>query len=259
MGTKPAISVLERREQISRFVEKKSRVSVNEISERFAVSMVIARKDLDELSAQGKIQRVRGGALHIAHAPPEPPVIQRLEDHSTEKEQIGRAAATLVCESETIFLGSGSTILEVAKNLPSCKGLTIITNSLPVLNVLADVSDISVVAIGGMFRKNELSFSGYISEDILSKLHVNKVFIGVRAIDIKHGITNDFLGEMTTDRAIINCGEEVIVVADHTKCGRVSTAFIAPISVVTTLITDQGIPTGFSQGIRSLGIRHIIA
>lgn len=259
MGTRPNSSVIERREQIIHLIQEQGRITVDEISERFSVSRVIARHDLDSLSTQGKAQRIRGGALSILHAPPEPPVLQRLQQQMGEKQRIGQAAAGLVCEGDIIFLSSGSTVVEVSKALHNFQNLTVVTNSLPVMNTLADADGITLVLLGGILRKSELSVAGYITENNLNELRFNKVIMGFRAIDCKHGLTNDYLGDMTTDRAILNCGDEIIAVADHTKCGRVSAAFLAPITALHTLVTDEGISPEFALDIKALNIKLVTA
>ena len=145
--------------------------------------------------------------------------MQRTAEQTSEKVRIGQAAADLIADGETVFLSSGTTVLEVARQLRGKRNLTVITNSLLVLNELADVPDITVICLGGMLRHSEMSLIGHITELALSELRADKVIIGIRAIDPENGLTSGYLPETMTDRAILKIGREVIVVADHTKCG----------------------------------------
>ena len=253
------LSGTERQEQILQQVERQQRISVAQICERFSVSEATARRDLDVLVEQGKVQRVHGGAIAIHQAPPELPILQRSADQLDEKHAIGAAAAQLVHDGETIFLGSGSTVLELARSLRQRTGLTVITNSLPVINALADVREITLVSLGGLFRTSELSFIGHITEQSLSQLRADRVFIGIHAIDVEQGLTNAYIPETMTDRAILKIGREVVVLADHSKCARISTALVAPISGIHTLVTDQQTPRAFTEALETQGIRVIVA
>jgi DeoR family transcriptional regulator, aga operon transcriptional repressor len=133
--------------------------------------------------------------------------------------------------------------------------LTVITNSLLVINELSQAPNISLVSLGGTFRRSELSFIGHITEQSLAELRADKVIIGIRAVDPEEGLTNDYLAETRTDRAILRIGRQVILVADHTKIGRVATAFVAPTTVVHTLVTNREIGDGLVATFESKGIQ----
>ncbi|MBL8079511.1 MAG: DeoR/GlpR transcriptional regulator [Anaerolineales bacterium] len=249
----------ERQKQILSLLVKQGRLSVTEIVEQFSISEATARRDLESLASQGKAQRVHGGVIAVEEAPPELPILQREGEQVDEKSHIGRAAAELIIDGETIFLGSGTTVLETAKHLRERKNLTVITNSLPVLNALAGIKDISVVSLGGQLRESELSFIGHITEQALAEVRVDKVIIGTRGLSLEHGLTNDYLQETLTDRAILKIGREVIVVADHTKVNRVSTALLAPLNSMNTLITDSKADKKFIQSLKKQDIKVVIA
>ena len=158
-----------------------------------------------------------------------------------------------------MFLGSGTTVLEVARNLRDRKNLTVITNSLPVLNMLAGIKEIMVISLGGMLRESELSFIGHITEQALAEIRVDKVIMGTRGVSLEHGLTNDYLQETLTDRAIIKSGREVIIVADHTKVNRVSTVLLAPLKTMNTLLTDTKADKKFIHALKKQGIEVIVA
>jgi DeoR family transcriptional regulator, aga operon transcriptional repressor len=251
------LSNIERQEQLLRFVVKEQRISVDQICEEFSVSQATARRDLVILAESGKVRRIHGGALAMENAPPEPPVALRSTEQSEEKKRIGKATAQLIGDGSTIFMSSGTTVLEVANNLRNHQGLTVITNSLLIMNTLADVAEIMLVSIGGILRSSELSFIGHITEQALTEIRVDKVILGIRAIDVEVGLTNDYLPETQTDRAIVGIGQKVVLVADHTKCGRTSTTFVAPISNVDTFVTDNKTPQDFVTALVDQGIKVI--
>ena len=253
------LSGTERQQQILRSLGRQKRISVGEICEQFSVSEATARRDLESLAEQGKLQRVHGGAIPVEQAPPELPILERESEQPDEKMHIGSAAAHLIIDNETVFLGSGTTILEVARNLRNRRNLTVITNSLPVLNTLTGLDGVTVVSLGGMLRNSELSFIGHITEQALTEVRADKVFMGARGVSLEHGLTNDYLEETKTDRAILNIGREVIIVADHTKVNRVATAFLASLDNVHTLVTDNKADKEFIKAIKKQGITVVLA
>ena len=249
----------ERQKQILSLLARQGRLSVTEIVEQFSISEATARRDLESLASQGKVQRVHGGVIAVEQAPPELPILQREGEQAVEKSMIGQAAAELVNDGETVFLGSGTTVLETAKNLRERKNLTVITNSLPVLNALAGIKEITVVSLGGQLRESELSFIGHITEQALAEVRVDKVIMGARGLSFEHGLTNDYLQETLTDRAILKIGREVILVADHSKVNRVSTALLAPLSSMNTFVTDSKADKKFIQTLKKQNIKVVIA
>jgi DeoR/GlpR family transcriptional regulator of sugar metabolism len=128
-----------------------------------------------------------------------------------------------------------------------------------VVNALAEAPDVTIVNLGGMLRRSEFSFIGHITEQALSEVRADKVIMGIRAIDPEQGLMNAYLPEAMTDRAILNVAREIIIVADHTKCGRASSAFLAPITAISTLITDQKTPSDFVEALQAQGIRVLLA
>ena len=249
----------ERQKQILFLLSRQGRLSVTEIVEQFSISEATARRDLESLASQGKAQRVHGGVIAVEQAPPELPILQREGEQADEKSSIGRAAAELIADGETVFLGSGTTVLETARHLRERKNLMVITNSLPVLNALAGIKEITIVSLGGQLRESELSFIGHIAEQALAELRVDKVIMGARGISLEHGLTNDYLQETLTDRAILKIGREVILVADHSKVNRVSTARLAPLSSINTFVTDTKADKKFIQVLKKQNIKVVIA
>jgi len=252
------ISPTERQHHILDLLSRIHRITVPDICSKFSISEATARRDLERLAEQGLLQRVHGGAISLRQAPPELSILMREQEQSDEKRRIGQATAAIVQDGETVFLGSGTTVLEVARNLRTHRELSVITNSLPVLNTLAGLPQISVIALGGLLRDSELSFIGHITEQALREINADRVIMGIRAINLENGLTNDYLPETMTDRAILRAGTEVDIVADHTKCEMVSTAFVAPLTSIHKLITDDKTDSKFLDSLQALGIEVIV-
>jgi DeoR family transcriptional regulator of aga operon len=249
----------ERHKQILILLAKRGRLSIGEIVRRFDISEATARRDLHILDSLGKARRVHGGVMALEQAPPELPILERTDEQAGEKSRIGRLAASLVGDRETIFLGSGTTVLEVARNLHDLHDLTVITNSLPILNFFAGNRAITVIALGGMLRDTELSLIGHLAEVGLGELRADKVFMGARGISLEHGLTSDFLQETVTDRLILRMGRQVYIVADHTKANRVSTVRLGNLDSFQTLVTDSAAEARFVRALKKRGIDVMLA
>jgi DeoR/GlpR family transcriptional regulator of sugar metabolism len=249
----------ERLQRILQIVQKDGHATAGDLARGFEVSEITIRRDLSQLEERGFVRRAHGGAIIATPAPLGPPIIQRLAQEKECKEAIARTAAALVKDGESIFIGSGSTASYVARNLTNYKHLTVVTNALNVSTDLATAANITVVVLGGMMRHGELSLIGHIAEQSLREVTLDKVIIGIPAIDLKAGLTNDYLPEVVTDRTILSRGREVILVADHTKCGIVASAFVAPLNRVTTFITDTQTSPEFLEGVREQGVKVIVS
>lgn len=249
----------ERQQRILEIARGNRQVTVADLSDRFDVSEVTIRRDLRDLAEQGVLRRAHGGAVVAVPAPPEPPVVQRMGRVESCKECIGRAAAALVADGDSVFIGSGSTTTYVARHLVERRELTVVTNALNVATELATAGGVTVVVTGGMMRASELSLIGHITEQALREVRVEKVILGMQAIDLEAGMTNDYLPEVMTDRTTIQMASELIVVADHTKFGKVASAYIAPVERVTTIVTDAGIDPEKVARLEAMGVQVIIA
>jgi len=249
----------DRLDRIVEILSQKGRIRVSSLSDMLQVSESTIRRDLDYLSEMGKVQRVHGGAMPVEKTTREAPVVLRQDVNSVEKQYIGAAAAGLINEGETIFIGSGTTSLEVAKNLVGRKNLTVVTNALTVANVLAQEEQITLVILGGVMRHSELSCIGHITDQALREIRMDKAFMGIPGISLKVGLTNDYLPEVMTDRTIFSVANELILLADHTKFERVYSAFVSDLSQVSTLVTDSQTDPEIIKKIESMGIKVIVA
>ena len=243
--------------QIRDLVNENGQITVTELNGLLKVSEATIRRDLEELDQMGWIRRTHGGAVRVARAEKEPPILQRQDERADEKRRIGQAGAELVQPHQTIFLGSGSTVSMVVPYIQELP-LTVITNSLPVMNQLAGRDNIELIVIGGQFRQSELSMVGHVAEQAIREFRADLVLMGMRAIDAGHGFTSDYVAEAMTDRAILQMAPRCAVIADHTKFGRVSTVFLAPVTAVHTIISDRGLQPEIAAELKEKGLELIL-
>jgi DeoR/GlpR family transcriptional regulator of sugar metabolism len=249
----------ERRKQILELIERRNSISVAELCQLLEVSDMTIRRDLRILSNHGLLERVHGGALSRRGRSYEPPFLFRATSHILQKEIIGRCAASLVHEGDSIALDVGTTTLEVAKALINTPNLTIVTASLPIANVLSDAPNIRLILTGGIVRNQELSMIGHIAEQSYKEFHIDKAFIGIGGLHPEAGLTEYNLEDTLVKKAMISSAEQVIVVADSSKLGETCFASVAPLSVVDTLVTDANASAEIIDLLRTRDLEIILA
>ena len=246
----------QRIQHILEILEKNGNVTVQELMEKFQVSDMTIRRDLQSLEERSMVKRVYGGAIFVKKPKNriEPPILERMNSMADEKKKIAVHVAKLIEANETIFLGSGTTTLYVARELIIRDDITAVTNSVPILHELANNSNMSLINVGGFLRRSELSLIGAFTEAVLEDIRVNKVIMGMRGIHPVHGFTCEHPQELMTDRRLLEISDQIIVVADHTKIGQVATNRVAPIESATLIVTSQQAETELIQQISELGV-----
>jgi DeoR family transcriptional regulator, aga operon transcriptional repressor len=247
----------ERRQRIVEMLNLQGRITVEELVEKMNVTAVTIRADLNGLAKSGLLVRSRGGALKQQEEPaPEYPFSIREHLHASEKRKIARAAVELVRPGQTILLDSGSTTMQVARQIRVAKinPLTVITNSLQIATELAGLPHISIVLPGGILRPNSYSMIGPYAERTLRELSADHAFLGVDGLDPAYGLcTTDILGSQL-DALMIQISREVTIVADASKLGRRGLSVIAKINSVHRLITDRSADRQLVEKIKAQGI-----
>lgn len=245
-----------RQDRILAYVTQRQHVSITEICEAFSVSPATVRRDLDVLTrTMPHLRRIRGGVLATNDVRSDPTLRQHSLEHIEEKKRIGKAASDLIEDGETVCLGGGTTVLEVAYCLRDRQNLTVITNAVPIMEILKDAPGIMLIGLGGILHRPLQSYIGHITAQALAELHADKVIMGTRAIDLDKGLMNDDPICTQTDRAMLNMGSQVIIVADSSKFGRVATVFVAPLTAAHTLVTDSGAPPDFVSRLSARGLQ----
>jgi DeoR family transcriptional regulator of aga operon len=250
----------ERRRKILELLEKEGRVTVSDLVQRFSVSAVTARADLDALSEIGALVRSHGGAVKPASPIQDYPIHFKETLHHAEKVRIGHAASQLVKASQTIILDSGTTTVEVARHLKmlQLRPLTVITNALNIAYELGAVPQVSVIMLGGILRPTSHSLVGPHAEQALRDLNADHLFLGVDGLDPEVGPSTPDLLEAQLNALMIRVSREITVVADSSKFQRRSLSVIARVENLRRVITDDQVEPAVVTALRSHGVEVMV-
>jgi DeoR family transcriptional regulator of aga operon len=252
-------STLERRARILEQVDAAGQVEVQSLSGIFGVSEVTIRNDLAHLEQKNLLLRTRGGAIKQRRVGLDFALAEKQKQHLGEKQHIGRAAAELIKEYDTIILDSGSTTMEIAKNLGHLNHVTVITNALNIASILAEYKNVKVIIPGGFLRENSYSLVGSLAEQNFRNYYCDKVFLGVDGFDSRYGISTPNIEESQLNRVMVEISREIIVVTDSSKFLRRSFAFIIPVTKIDMVITDKGIPQEEQNILKNMSVKVVIA
>jgi DeoR/GlpR family transcriptional regulator of sugar metabolism len=233
--------------------------SVQAMAGELGVSEATLRRDLRNLETQGLLQRTRGGAVvreGIAH---EPTYVEKRSESLREKQAIARAAFDLVATGDSILIGPGTTTLELAHQLRSLSDLTVVTNSLLVIEALIDVPGIDVIVTGGALRHSTRALVGPGVIESLHRLRVSQVFISGNGLNAARGLTTPDMHVAATDRGLVAAGEQVVVLADHTKIGRETMCQTIELPDIDILVTDGGATQESLDDLRVHGMEIVVA
>jgi DeoR family fructose operon transcriptional repressor len=242
-----------RLENLRRMLRKDHVVRVGELSQQLQVSLATIRRDLDELESLGEIRRVHGGAVGVESRLEEPLFDDKASIAAKEKHRIARAALKYIKPNQTIFLDGGSTVLELARLLRDRSNLTILTNSLRAAIELAACGP-RLILIGGELRRLSQTLVGPITRLTLQELQVDKAFMGTMGLSLQEGLTTTDPAEAYTKELVMEHAQEVVLLADHTKVGKISFSRAGQLDRVRVLITDRHIDRKFARELRKRGV-----
>jgi DeoR/GlpR family transcriptional regulator of sugar metabolism len=251
-----------RRSLILEELAENREVKVAGLSQRFAVSTVVIRHDLERLERHGFLKRVHGGAIALPRALVGEANVADFRNHAIEKERIGRAAAQLVFPGDRVILDSGTTVLEAAHSLPgdllNHGNLTVVTNSLHIVRELGPWSGVQLLLLGGIYLPQYDIVVGPKTVSALRELSVDKTFVGAKGLTLERGITTSNVLEAEADRAAVEAAREVILLADSSKIGVDSLTTLTRLDKVHKFITDCGAPAEFVRALEEMGIEVIL-
>ncbi len=257
-----ALTAHQRRLKIARQVQDQGSVRVAELMRAFHVTDTSIRRDLEILESQGRLRRIHGGAVATVRSQAPQSFQAKTRQYPEQKARIGAAAAALVKPGESILLDSGTTVLEVALNLPKQLNgptpLTVVTNSLPVVNELQTWSSLHLNLLGGILLPEFQATVGPQTITNLRRIQVDRAFIGCDGLTLSHGLTTPHMLIAEVGHVMAEVAGEVIAVADSSKLGRVGFTSIAPLSAVHKLVTDTGASPQIIEEIRATGIEVIL-
>jgi DeoR/GlpR family transcriptional regulator of sugar metabolism len=252
----------ERQQHIARIVEEHGRARVAELSQMFGVSGVTIRKDLRLLEQQGRLVRTHGGALVASGTGAERAFDIRERLQRDEKDAIGRAAAGMVVDGESIALDASTTALAMARHLKARAGwlhLTVITNGLRIAAELAGHPGITVAMPAGFVRWEALSIVGPLSERLFDTVNIQRAFMGAAGLALEAGLTDATEEEAQIKRLFVTVSTEVVGLVDHTKWERAAFATFCPTASLAAVVADAGAPDGLAGTLRGRGIEvHLV-
>lgn len=176
-----------------------------------------------------------------------------------EKQAIGRLAASLIEEGNTILLDSGTTTLEIARNLGRFRRLTIITNAINIAVELLRYKRFNVILLGGNLREPSQSTIGPVAEANLKLFYCDKLFLGVDSFDVECGLSTPNIEEANLNQMMLSMAKQVVAVFDSSKVNKRNFAFIASVDKIDVIVTDNKLPSNLRAQLRSLGLQLCLA
>lgn len=248
------LDIDERRNKILELLERDGKVKVADLSNMFGISEVTIRNDLSELESFGLLERVYGGAVNTYKPNLNTFIQQKDIMNYSEKKEIARECSSIVSDGDTIIVSPGTTSLMVAQELKKNSNLTVVTNYLPVAEQMSYYKDTNVILLGGRLEHRRYSIYGYDAIAQLKKYKTNKLILSVDGISAAEGISTFYYLDAEIISQMIGRAERIIVVADHTKVGRVGFTYIDSVDSVDLLITSSKANSNEVRAIRQKGV-----
>lgn len=251
---------MERQALIAEMAKEKQLVKVTELMEKFDVSDMTVRRDLDILQQRGLIKKVYGGAVLAASVTglnQDVAMTERVGAFVSQKKEIARRAAALIEPEDVIILDAGTTTLELALLLPLYEDVVIVTNSIAIAHALSGKVS-SLLLSGGIVRPSTQSTIGPKAKEFFSDLRANKLFLGASSLSLERGLMNSNLYESEIKRTMIAVADQVIVLADSSKFESTSYHVFAPWDSVDTLVCDHLLAVDIVRGLADRGVRVVV-
>ena len=248
---------VERLRYIREALSAKDFVSLEELCAELGVSRATARRDLIEAERGRNIRRVHGGAMSTSSREEALDFGRLSVSCKEEKLRIGRAAADLIQDGQTVVLGGGSTVAEVARCLLD-RPIQIITNSIPVAEIFWECRRTEVTLTGGyLYPRLGIQF-GPICERMLHSVSADLAILGIRGITAA-GLSDTSALVVEAIRAMMKCAQRVVIVADRTKFGRNAMIRVADLAEIHQIITDRGLAPEHCQWLDECSINYLLA
>lgn len=248
----------EREQIILKILKEKKRITVPELADLFNISVSTIRRQLNVMGKEGKLIRTHGGAISIDEASNEDIIEKKRTGMMSQKKLIALEARKYINDGDILLLGSGTTVLELAKVLHDLKKSIVITNSILVAYELYKNTDIEVRISGGTIREKTCSLVGPQAEKYFEDAFVDKAFIGSDAISIEYGLTTPSTLEAEIVKKIVKYSKTVFVLADHTKMQNITLVKEASLEDIDYIITDADADKTFLDQLRKAGVEIVV-
>ena len=247
----------ERRQKMLALVSELGIATITQLSDIFAVSEMTIHRDLKYLEASGRVEKTHGGVI-TKQALVETDFERRRMMNIEAKKKIGKAAADLIEDGDSIIIDGSSTCLEIIPNLADRKEITVFTTGVYSCNLLINYSNIDMLCMGGMVPQGTNSFAGPITNENLSKIHADKCFMGAAGVSAQHGITDPILLIAELKKKSAEAANEVIIVADRTKFGRIAKYNSLRLGQFDLIISDAQEDTPCVKEIRKNNVEMLL-
>ncbi len=246
----------ERQKRIMEYIEANTSAQIHELAEKFHVSEATVRRDLDDLDQQGALHRTHGGAIKVDRSTSyESMYSEKISQMLDEKHRIAEAAALMVHPGDTVMIDSGTTTFFIAQALSHHENITIITNDLYIAYQTPIHPSSTLIVTGGTRRQGRQELVGTVTENFIRDTHVDVAFIGVDGIDLTGGATNANFAEVGVKRLMLRSAANGVIVADHTKFGRVALARICDLKEAGMILTDSGLEGEMITRVKKLNVQ----
>lgn len=259
MSEKESLFSEERKQKILDMIKHNEKVTVAQLCKHFNMSGATIRNDLRELENCGLLKRTHGGAIANTKSGFEPITKEKEQESVGEKQSIARAALELIEDGDIIILDTGTTTLELARQLGARRNLTVITNDLQIALWLEEIHDAAILFIGGFVKKQFHCTVGLTGSDMLSGLNADKAFMGTNGLTVTKGATTPDISQGEMKRAMTSIANKVILLCDSNKVGRKSFYQFASIEEIDTIVTDGSIEPLLKEELDAEGLEIIIA
>jgi DeoR/GlpR family transcriptional regulator of sugar metabolism len=256
------LSAAERRSQIAQMVLESGKVFVSALVEQFRVTETSIRRDLTLLEENGRLKRVHGGAIPIPGSSRTDSFSEKKELHIKAKERIGIYAAGLIKPKDILLLDSGTTTLQVIRHVPSTLRssnlITLVTNSQPIAQEVLTWPSPNLTILGGLYLPDYQATVGPQTLAQLQEMRASKVFLGADGLTLQSGATTANVLMAEVDRMMVEHSQQVILVTDSSKFGRVGFVPVKPVNSFHMIITDTNAPPTMVQAFRDLGVEVLL-
>ncbi len=247
-----------RRERLLGLVSESGVSRVAELCKALRASSATVRRDLEELESSGRIRRVHGGAVAVQSRLDEPMFDDKTAIAAKEKHRIAQAALRMIERGETVYLDGGSTVLELARLLRDRGDITVVTNSLRAALELGGKGP-RLILVGGELRRRSQTTVGPLTGALLDEVRPDRAFMGTMGIDLEQGITTTDPNEAHTKKAAMSRSQQIVLLADSGKIGKVSFVRSGEVTDVHVVITDKGADAAFVRQLTKRGVRVVKA
>lgn len=242
----------QRQQMILDYIRKQEGANIKELASYLEVSEATVRRDLDNLAEAGEIERTHGGAVQPQEKIIEYTYDTKMELRREEKTRIAKEVAKMVKDGDNVYLGSGTTVYFVAREIAGLENLTIITSNLYIAQFLPIHPTSSLIVTGGERRFDYNLMTGRLAEDFLRNIKVDISILGCDAVDVNFGLSDSNFDEAVIKRLAAQAARMTVLASDHSKFGKTALSKVFDLDEADCIVTDNGLDSGMEKAIHQI-------